>query len=135
MPQEKDPLTDRLKTLQQDVRQLVEKKIELFLIEVGERFSNFVGKSASKLVTIVFMFLATIFLLIALGFFLGTLLDSNALGFALVATLLFVLALAVYVLGPNLIGANVSKSITEQLLEEKADKNETSFGDSVSKNN
>jgi uncharacterized membrane protein YqjE len=135
MSQENNPLTDRLKTLQQDVRQLVEKKIELFLIEIGERFSSFVGKSTSKLITIVFMFLATIFLLIALGFFLGTLLDSNALGFTLVATLLFVVALAVYVLGPSLIGANVSKSITEQLLEEKADKNETSSGNGVSKNN
>jgi uncharacterized membrane protein YqjE len=135
MSQEKDYLKDRLKTLQYDVRQLVEKRIELYLIEIGERFSNFVGKSTSKLVTIIVILLATVFLLIALGFFLGTLLDSDALGFALVATFLFVLALAVYVLGPKLIGANVAKSITEQLLDEKSDKNETTSGDSVSLKN
>ncbi|MFO7847883.1 MAG: phage holin family protein [Balneolaceae bacterium] len=63
----------------------IENRIELLSITIAEEIANVVSASVQKLLGLLFLGAGVIFLWIALGFFLGELLNSQALGFALAA--------------------------------------------------
>ncbi len=74
-----------------DVRKYVENRIELFSITIAEQIATAISASIQKFVGLLFLSFGAAFLWIALGFFLGELLESQALGFFLASLpLLFV---------------------------------------------
>lgn len=117
MPDQKDQLADKLRQLPYDIRVLVEKRIELFIIELGDRFSTIAARITTVIAVGLVVMLAIVFLLIGVANFVGDIFDSTSFGFVVVSTLLFVLALIVYILGPVLIGQNIKESIIQNLLD------------------
>jgi len=107
---------DRIRRLPHDMRQYVEKRLELFMIESGEKLANVLAKSSSALVTGLIALMGVLFLLLALAFFLGELLGSMALGFSIVAGLLFTIALIVYLIAPEAIEEKVRQRIANQFM-------------------
>lgn len=81
---EKDILSDKIKPLA-DIRTYVENRIELFSLSIAEQTATAISASIQKLVGIFFLSVGAVFLWIALGFYLGELLNSQALGFFLAA--------------------------------------------------
>ena len=127
MSKETTQLLDRIRKIPQDLRLFVEKRIELLTIEVGEKFGNILAKSSSIVATAIVVLMGVLFLLLALAFFLGDLLDSYAIGFGIVSILLFIGALVVYLIAPEAIEMKVRRSIENQFYE--AEKKDTSSDD------
>ena len=118
MSLQQDHLLDRLKKLPSEIRLLIEKRIELYMIEFGEKFSYGFSKAVASVVSILVFLLAITFALFALAFFIGDLLDSNALGFSVVAAFLLIVGLVVYLLSPELIEARVKDRIASAFLDD-----------------
>lgn len=79
-----------------DIRKYVENRIELFSITVAEQIATAISASIQKFVGLLFLSFGAVFLWIALGFFLGELLESQALGFFLAALPLLLVGLVLY---------------------------------------
>lgn len=79
-----------------EIRKYVENRIELFSISVAEQIATAISASIQKFLGLLFLSFGAIFLWIALGFFLGELLNSQALGFFLAALPLLLLGIILY---------------------------------------
>ncbi len=79
-----------------DLKSYIESRVELFSISIAEQIASAASASIHKFVGILFLSVGAIFLWIALGFFLGELLDSQALGFLLAGLPLLFLGAILY---------------------------------------
>lgn len=79
-----------------DLKSYIESRLELFSISIAEQVASAASASIQKLVGVLFLSVGAIFLWIALGFFLGDLLNSQALGFLLAALPLVILGFILY---------------------------------------
>lgn len=116
MTSPQDHILERIKKLPAEIRLLIEKRVELYVLEFGENVSKNAGKAIAGIISGLVFLLAIIFALIALAFFVGDILDSTAAGFAVVAALLLVAGLVVYLLSPELIEARFRDSIASAFL-------------------
>lgn len=79
-----------------DIRKYVENRIELFSITVAEQIATAISASIQKFVGLLFLSFGAVFLWIALGFFLGEVLESQALGFFLASLPLLFVGIVLY---------------------------------------
>lgn len=79
-----------------DIRTYIENRIELLSITVSEEIAKVASESIQKFVGLLFLSFGAVFLWIALGFFLGELLDSQALGFFLASLPLLLFGTILY---------------------------------------
>lgn len=79
-----------------DIRKYVENRIELFSITIAEQIATAISASIQKFVGLLFLSFGAAFLWIALGFFLGELLESQALGFFLASLPLLFVGIVLY---------------------------------------
>jgi len=79
-----------------EIKRYVENRIELFSITVAEQIATAISASIQKFVGLLFLSFGAVFLWIALGFFLGELLNSQALGFFLAALPLLFAGIILY---------------------------------------
>lgn len=122
MSAQQDHIIDRIKKLPAEIRLLIEKRIELYTIEFGDKLSRSASKAIAGLISGLVFTIALIFGLVALSLFIGDLLQSYAAGFGVVTVLLFVLALVVYLLSPDLIEHRIRDSIARSFLESDGNK-------------
>lgn len=119
-----DSISERLKRLPSEVRIIVEKRIELAMLDVGEKLSATSGKAVTSLLLLLAVGFAFLFLLIALAIFLGDVLRNPAGGFMLVAVFLFITAFFAWRLLPNLIERKVKNSLLDTILKKTPEPNE-----------
>lgn len=91
-----DDMRDSFYDLKEDVKEYVENRITFTKLHVVESLSKFSSGFAVKLGVLYLLFFALMFISLALAFFLGNLLDSNTLGFTIVALIYSLLALIFY---------------------------------------
>lgn len=84
-PEEFDSLINNLKKLPGEFKALVEKRIELFALEMGERISGLIANAMYRLSGILFLSVGLILILFAASKLVGDLLGNEGLGFILVA--------------------------------------------------
>lgn len=99
-----------------DIRKYVENRIELFSISVAEQIALTVSTSIQKFIGLLFLSFGVVFLWIALGFFLGELLDSQSLGFFLASLPLLILGFIFY----NRSSRNLERRIQSDIIEKIA---------------
>lgn len=116
MTSPQDHLLERIKKLPAEIRLLIEKRVELYVLEFGENVSKNAGKAIAGIISGLVFLLALVFALFALAFFVGEVLDNTAAGFAVVAALLLVVGLVVYLLSPELIESRFRDSIARVFL-------------------
>ena len=73
--------------LKQDVSAYMELKLELLKLNTYERTGKVIGLLSYGLILLFLAFFAVLFIFLALGFFLGEILDVPGSGFAIVALL------------------------------------------------
>ena len=98
------------KKLKEDVSTYVELKVELLKLTAYERTGELVSVLSYGLILLFLAFFAVLFIFLALGFFLGDLLDNVAGGFAIVA-LLYMVVLALIVFNKDKIRLSVINEI------------------------
>ncbi len=119
-----DSISDRLKRLPSEVRVIVEKRIELAMLDVGEKLSTTSGKAVTALLLLLLLAIAFLFLFIAIALFIGDVLRNPAGGFMLVAVFLFVTAFFSWRLLPNVIERKVKNSLLDTILKKTPESNE-----------
>lgn len=112
-----DPASDRLKQLPSDVKRILEKRLALFLLELGERLGGLSGKAVSVALVLLLVGFGILFILIALALFIGTVLRNPAGGYALVGVFLFVGAFFTWLTLPGAIERRVRRQVIDALLE------------------
>jgi len=95
-----------------DVRKYVENQIELMSITVAEQIATAISTSVQKFVGLLFLSFGAAFLWIAFGFFLGDLLNSQALGFLIAALPLLLVGFIFY----NRSAKNIERRIQRDII-------------------
>lgn len=113
-----DLLSERLKKLPNDIRLIIEKRLALLALDLGERLSVASGKLATGFVLAVVLGFAVLFMLIAVAMFLGDVLRNPAGGFILVSVFLFVFAFFSWRLLPGIIERSTKNAVITALLKE-----------------
>lgn len=108
--------SDRLRRLPNEVRLIVEKRIELAMLDAGEKVSTASGKAVTSLLLLLVLGVAFLFLFLAIAIFLGDVLRNPAGGFILVSVFLFVFSFFAWRLLPDVIERKVKASLLDTIL-------------------
>jgi len=98
-----------------DIRKYVENRIELFSITIAEQIATAISASVQKFVGLLFLSFGAVFLWIALGFYLGELLQSQALGFFLASLPLLFVGIILYNRSSKNIESKIQTDIIKKL--------------------
>ena len=91
--QDPDPLQDAVKRLPTELRLILEKRLELLALDLGEGVSVMFSKLFFAILGMIFLGLAVLLAMFSLALYLSDLLDNEALGFVLTSLPLLLLGL------------------------------------------
>ena len=109
-------------SLKSEVLLYVEKRIELVSVAIAEQISLMIAQSFQKLIGMLVLSSALLFLWLALSFFLGDLLNNTALGFLIASAPLFLFGI--------IFSRSSSQTITERIQAELISKLMDGFDES-----
>jgi uncharacterized membrane protein YqjE len=91
MKEHDETTKDLLKKIPSDLKQLLDKRIELIELQLTERAALLAGKLLYKVIGAAILFLGLILMLWAGGYLLGQLLNNLSAGFAILALLMILI--------------------------------------------
>ncbi len=100
-PEEFDSLINNLKKLPGEFKALVEKRIELFALEMGERITGLIAHAMYRVTGILFLSVGLILILFAASKLVGDLIGSEGLGFILVSLPIVILGAMFFLRRPR----------------------------------
>lgn len=115
--QSKDQIGARFKTITNDIKLYVEKRLELLLLNVGEQYSRWIAQSIQKATGLFLLFGAVVFLLIALAIYLGELTGNPSLGYVIVSVPFFVFGILFYYLKPKSMVETLQRHFESELVD------------------
>ncbi len=107
-----DQLGQRIKQVSNELKGYVETRIELLILNLSEKGTFWFGNMIQQSFSFIILGTGLLFGFIALGFYLGELLNSNALGFACIGGFLFLIGLILILMKPK----NISRKIQQQFM-------------------
>lgn len=107
-----DQLNTRLKQITGELKEYIETRINLLVLNVGEQVTGWVGISTQKIIGFTVLGCGLFFAAIALAFYLGDLLEDDALGFLVVSLPLLLIGVIFAFSKPF----GIAKSIQRQLM-------------------
>jgi len=111
-----DQLGQRLKQLSGELKSYFETRLDLFVINVGEQITAWVGASAQKIVGYVFLGVGLFFGLISAAIYIGDLLDEPALGYLIVGTPIVLIGIILVAMKPGAFARNIQQQIMKDIL-------------------
>lgn len=112
-----DRIEQRLRNITTDIKRYFEKKLELFAITIAENYTEISAKYLHKASGLFFLAIAFIFLLVALAEFIGALLQSQPLGYVIVAVPLILVGWLFYNLKPKSFSRKVQNELEEDVID------------------
>ncbi|GAB5409280.1 MAG: hypothetical protein BalsKO_16450 [Balneolaceae bacterium] len=119
-----DQLGSKLKQLSSELREYIETRIDLLVLNVSEQVTSWIGASIQKLIGFSVIVSGLLFGMIALAIYIGDLLNSEALGFAIVALPLLLIGLILALSKPFGIAKTIQKQLMTEVLESLEDEKE-----------
>ncbi len=110
-------ISEGIKEISRDVRLYVEKRFELFSLTISEQISFILADSLQRVIGFLLLAGGGFFLWLALGFYLGELLQSNSLGFLLSSLPLLIAGFLFLKIHP----VSVTKQIQSDILKQMVD--------------
>jgi len=107
-----DQLGQRIKQVSNELKGYVETRIELLILNLSDKGTLWLGNMIQHSVSFIILGTGLLFGLIALSFYLGELLNSNALGFLIVGGFLFIVGIILVLAKPK----NISRKIQQQIM-------------------
>jgi len=111
-----DQLGQRLKQLSGELKSYFETRLDLFVINVGEQITAWVGASAQKIVGYVFLAVGLFFGLISAAIYIGDLLNEPALGYLIVGTPIVLIGIVLVAMKPGAFARNIQQQIMKDIL-------------------
>lgn len=107
-----DQLSSRLKQLSSELREYIETRIDLLVLNVSDQVTGWVSSSIQKIIGFSIIGSGLFFGMIALSIYLGELLHNEAIGYAIVALPLLLIGLILAFSKPF----GITKTIQKQLM-------------------
>lgn len=107
-----DQLNSRLKQITGELKEYLETRINLLVLNVGEQVTGWVGISTQKIIGYTVLGCGLFFAALAGAFFLGDLLENDALGFLIVSLPLLLIGVIFALAKPF----GIANSIQRQLM-------------------
>lgn len=98
-----------------DIKTYIENRVELMSLNIAEQIADAISSSVQKIAGLVFLSGGGLFLWIALGFFLGDLLNNLWLGFLLASAPLFFIGLIFYYNQSKSMDAKIKTDIIKKI--------------------
>ena len=111
--------------LKNDISTYVETRLELMKLNTYERVAKTMAVFSYGIVLVLLAFFAILFLFLALGFFLGEILNSVALGFLLVVGMYLLLFGRILLLREKISGRVTNEIITAMMSKDEKEDEET----------
>ncbi len=99
-PDEFDSLANNLRKLPGEFKALIEKRIELFTLEMGERVATLIAHAMYRVTGILFLALGLILILFAASKLVGEILGNEGMGFVLVSIPILIIGLMFFLRRP-----------------------------------
>lgn len=112
-----DQLGERLKHIVNELKDYVETRLELLLINISDKITFRIGLSIQKLLGFSLLGVGLLFALVALALYLGELLDSRALGYVIVSVPLLLTGIFFAFGKPKAIARGIQLQIMEEIIE------------------
>jgi hypothetical protein len=108
-----DQITDRIKQLSNELKEYVETRLDLMVLNIGEQVTLWLGESIQKLIGYTVLGVGLFFGMIALAIYLGEVLGNAALGYLVTAAPLILIGFILAMAKPK----GVARSIQNQFME------------------
>ncbi|MFA5668919.1 MAG: phage holin family protein [Balneolaceae bacterium] len=120
-----DLIGQHIKNITKDLKDFLENRIELLILNSSEKIAKYIGLAAQQLFVLVIILVGLLFSLIGLGFYLGELFQSNAIGFLIIGGFILSVGLLLVAFKPNGISRKIQNQILNDIMQEldAADKN------------
>ncbi|OAN62071.1 hypothetical protein A8B79_03775 [Balneola sp. EhC07] len=107
-----DQLAQRIKQVSNELKGYVETRIELLILNLSDKGTLWLGDLIQHTFNLIILGTGLLFGLIALGFYLGELLNSMPVGFGIIGGFLFLVGLILILSKPK----NISRKIQSQIM-------------------
>ncbi len=111
-----DQLSSRLKQITSELKEYLETRIDLLVLNVGDQISAWVGLSTQKIIGYLILSFGLLFASVALAIYLGDVLQNEALGYLIVSIPLMILGLIFAFAKPFGIASSVQKQLMSGIL-------------------
>ncbi|MEX1062142.1 MAG: hypothetical protein WEC12_00950 [Balneolaceae bacterium] len=111
------PTNSGIKGISQDVRKFIEKRLELFILTFSEQVTYILAGSIQRVIGILMLGGGFMFAWFALCYYLGTLVDSNALGFLLGSIPLIVAGFTFLKMKPKAVTRKIQAGMVQEVLQ------------------
>jgi len=112
-----DQLGQRIKQVSNELKGYVETRIELLILNLSDKGTLWLGDLIQHSINFLILGVGLLFGLIALGFYLGDLLNSIPLGFAIIGGFLFLVGLILILVQPKSISKKIQTQIMHDVIE------------------
>lgn len=113
---EMDQIGKRLRAISNEVRQYMEKRIELLIFDISEHVTRMLAESVHRVAGILFLLGSCIFLLVALALYLGKILGSESLGYVIVSIPILIVGLFLISLKPRSLLLRIQEQFMQEVL-------------------
>lgn len=112
-----DDLGPRIKNITRELKEYIETKLELTLLNVGDQVTLWIGKSIQSLIGYTILAIGLVFGMMALAIYLGEILNEPWAGYAIVASPFLIIGLILVVLKPKSIVLKIQGQILAEFME------------------
>jgi Protein of unknown function (DUF1469). len=119
-----DTLNDFISDSKKDLTSFVDLKLKIYQLTLYEKVGNLSSLLTYGLIILLVVYFSILFIFIALGFFLGSVLNNIALGMLLVAILYLIILGLLFVFREKIKGKLADIFITEMRKNDNQDENE-----------
>ena len=107
-----DQFGSKIKNISSDLKEYLETRINLIVLNVGDQITQWVGHSIQKIIGLTILGCGLLFVFIAIAIYLGELLNNEAIGFLIVSAPLLLLGIIFLFIKP----VGLAKTIQGQLM-------------------
>lgn len=112
-----DQLNSRIKLITSELKQYVETKIDLMVINYSNQIAGWLGASIQKLIGFIILSIGLFFSFIGLAIYLGELLDNLFVGYLIVGIPMMLIGLLLASLKPKRIAKGIQNQFMEGVLD------------------
>ncbi|HCD52693.1 MAG TPA: hypothetical protein DEQ34_09620 [Balneolaceae bacterium] len=120
-----DPLGSRVKQITNEIREYLEIKIDLVILNITERITLWIGQSVQKMFGYTILSVGLLFALIAFSLYLGDLLNNTSLGFLITSLPLLVIGLILAFSKPGVMARNIQRQFMDEVIRSLESEEET----------
>ncbi|MAL16233.1 MAG: hypothetical protein CL670_11360 [Balneola sp.] len=114
-----EDLGSRIKQITRELKQYVETRLELTVLNVSDKVTYIIGQSIQQLFGYTILALGLVFGLVALAIYLGDVFDAEWAGYAIVGAPFFILGLIFVTVKPKSIAKRIQAQLLAELLDTK----------------